>query len=134
MENTTNGTTQNNGLPNEDINRTDSNPIVPTHVEATASDDIFAETAPVKIISLNDVAGTATSGHDKESFDDLPYEDPAVTNPAELASFPKAAPIADAADIENETGNRLVTRKSSPVREGRNIAQSDNRPDENGYI
>jgi len=134
MENTTNGNTENTGLPNEDTNRTNNNPIIPTHVEATASDDIFAETAPVKIISLNDVAGTTPSAHNKESFDDLPYEDPAITNPAELASFPKAAPIADAADVENETGNRLVNRKGSPVREGRNIAQSDNRPDENGYI
>jgi len=125
MENTTNGTPENTGLPNN----TQDNKIIPNHVEATASDDIFAETAPVKIISLDDV----TTTH-KESFDDLPYEDPAITNPAELASFPKAAPKVDASEVENESGNRLVNRKSSPVREGRNIAQSDNRPDENGYI
>lgn len=131
MENTTNGTPQNNGLPNQEPDRTNDNTIIPTHVEATASDDIFTETAPVKIISLDD---TTVASHKKESFDDLPYEDPAVVNPAELASFPKAAPKVDAADVENESGNRLVNRKSSPVREGRNIAQSDNRPDENGYI
>ena len=125
MENTTNGTPQNTGLPNS----TEDNKIIPNHIEATASDDIFAETAPVKIITIDNAA----TAH-KESFDDLPYEDPAVTNPAELASFPKAAPKVDASEVENESGNRLVNRKSSPVREGRNIAQSDNRPDENGYI
>jgi len=132
MENTTNGTPENTGLPNQETNRTNDNRIIPNHVEATASDDIFAETAPVKIVSLD---GTpVTTSHNNESYADLPYEDPAVTNPAELASFPKAAPKADAAEIENESENRLVNRKSSPVREGRNIAQSDNRPDENGYI
>jgi len=131
MENTTNGNTQNSGLPNPEINRNDDNR-VPSHVEATASDDIFAETAPVHTISLDTTNDTST--RDSQSYDDLPYADPALVNPEELASFPDPAPKEDASQVEFESENRLVNRKPSPVREGRNIAQSDNRPDENGYI
>jgi hypothetical protein len=131
MENTTNGNTQNSGLPNPDFNRNDDNAI-PSHVEATASDDIFAETAPVRTISLDTT--NDNSSKDSQSYDDLPYADPALVNPEELASFPDPAPKEDASQVEFESENRLVNRKPSPVREGRNIAQSDNRPDENGYI
>jgi hypothetical protein len=131
MENTTNGNTQNSGLPNPEINRSDDNAI-PSHVEATASDDIFAETAPVRTISLDTT--NDNSSKDSQSYDDLPYADPALVNPEELASFPDPAPKEDASQVEFESENRLVNRKPSPVREGRNIAQSDNRPDENGYI
>jgi len=59
----------------------------------------------------------------------LPYEDPIVTNPEELASFPKAAPIADAADVAEESKTRIVNVKSSPVREGRNIIRTDTNSD-----
>ena len=97
MENTTNGTPENTGIPNN------------TRFEESRN------TTP------------------KDNFIP-PYEDPAITNPAELASFPKAAPKADAGKVSFESEDRLVNRKSSPVREGINIAQSDNRPDENGYI
>jgi hypothetical protein len=131
MENTTNGNTQNSGLPNPEINRNDDN-TVPSHVEATASDDIFAETAPVRTISIDTT--NDNSSKDSQSYDDLPYADPALVNPEELASFPDPAPKEDASQVEFESENRLVNRKPSPVREGRNIAQSDNRPDENGYI
>ncbi|MXN89839.1 hypothetical protein GR160_01235 [Flavobacterium sp. Sd200] len=64
---------------------------------------------------------------------DLPYEDPAITNPQELASFPKPAPIVDAEDVENESESRLVNHRS-PVRDGSHIARTDNAPDERGYI
>lgn len=59
----------------------------------------------------------------------LPYEDPAITNPQELASFPPPAPIADAADVEEESKTRIVNVKSSPVREGRNIIRTDTNSD-----
>jgi|GEM_PF-1920562 len=55
----------------------------------------------------------------------LPYEDPAILNPQELATFPKAAPIVDAADVEEENRTRPINVKSSPVREGRNIVRTD---------
>ena len=63
----------------------------------------------------------------------LPYEDPAITNPEELASFPKHSEIADAGEIERESENHLVNRRS-PVREGRNITRTDNNPDTDGYM
>lgn len=63
----------------------------------------------------------------------LPYEDPAITNPEELASFPKNSEIADATDVERESESRLVNRRT-PVREGRNITRTDNNPDTEGYM
>jgi len=63
----------------------------------------------------------------------LPYEDPAVTNPEELASFPKKAKIVDAVEVERESKNRLVNERT-PVREGRNIIRTDNNPDTDGFM
>jgi len=67
-------------------------------------------------------------------YSDLPYEDPAVVNPTELASFPEPAEIADAQDVENENTVRTVTPNKSPVREGRNIISTDNNPDRDGFM
>ena len=64
---------------------------------------------------------------------DLPYEDPAITNPEELASFPTPAQIADAQEVKNESADHLVNRRS-PVREGRNITRTDNNPDNDGFM
>lgn len=63
----------------------------------------------------------------------LPYEDPAITNPEELATFPKRSEIADAGQIENESESHLVNKRT-PVREGRNITRTDNNPDTDGYM
>ena len=63
----------------------------------------------------------------------LPYEDPAVTNPEELATFPKRSKIASAAEIENESKDHLVNKRS-PVREGRNIIRTDNDPNNDGFL
>ena len=63
----------------------------------------------------------------------LPYEDPAITNPEELATFPKRSKIADAGRIEDESESHLVNRRT-PVREGRNITRTDNNPDTDGYM
>lgn len=63
---------------------------------------------------------------------DVPgVEDPAAVNPEELASFPKQkdkGPL----PIDHEKENAITKRSS--VREGRNIARTENTPDENGYI
>lgn len=63
----------------------------------------------------------------------LPYEDPAITNPQELASFPKNSTIADAHEIEIERESHLVNKRT-PVREGRNIVRTDNNPDTDGFM
>ncbi|MFP9098801.1 hypothetical protein ACLI09_07095 [Flavobacterium sp. RHBU_24] len=55
----------------------------------------------------------------------LPYEDPAIINPQELATFPKPAPIVDAADVEEENRTHTLHEKRSPLREGRNIVRTD---------
>jgi len=65
---------------------------------------------------------------------DLPYEDPAVTNPEELASFPKPAEIVSQQDIDNENETHLINTKRSPVREGRNIISTDNNPNRDGFM
>ncbi|MES2487691.1 MAG: hypothetical protein V4581_17305 [Bacteroidota bacterium] len=67
-------------------------------------------------------------------YNDLPYEDPAVVNPQELASFPEPAEIVDAQDVENENTIHMVTPNKNPVREGRNIISTDNNPDRDGFM
>lgn len=64
----------------------------------------------------------------------LPYEDPAVVNPEELATFPKAAPKADATDIADENQAHPVSVQRSPVREGRNIVRTDTAPNPDGFM
>ena len=63
----------------------------------------------------------------------LPYEDPAITNPDELATFPKRSKIADAGQVEEERESHLTNRRT-PVREGRNITRTDNNPDTDGFM
>lgn len=58
----------------------------------------------------------------------LPYEDPAITNPEELASFPKNSKIEKASEVEKERESHLVNKRT-PLREGRNITQTDNSPE-----
>lgn len=63
----------------------------------------------------------------------LPYYDPAMVNPEELASFPKKSKITAAKEVENERESHLVNKRT-PVREGRNITRTDNNPDSNGFM
>jgi hypothetical protein len=58
----------------------------------------------------------------------LPYDDPAVINPEELASFPKGSKITDAKEVELERKSHLVNKRS-PLREGRNITRTDDSPE-----
>lgn len=64
----------------------------------------------------------------------LPYEDPAIVNPEELASFPKAAKKVGTQQIEDESETRIVSVKQSPLREGRNIVRTDTAPDPDGFM
>lgn len=65
----------------------------------------------------------------------LPEDDPAVINPDELASFPKEKHTENP-DIEDERDPKLVNRKTSPVREGRNITRTGpgSNVDEDGFM
>ncbi len=68
------------------------------------------------------------------SYDGLPYEDPAITNPVELATFPKPAKKVSAQEIEDENETHVINTKRSAVREGRNIISTDNNPDRDGFM
>jgi hypothetical protein len=61
----------------------------------------------------------------------LPYEDPAIVNPDELASFPKQVRT-DGYHPDHES--HLVNKRTTPVRDGRNITRTDNQPDKKGYM
>ena len=63
----------------------------------------------------------------------LPYPDPAVVNPEELATFPKRSQQSDPGDIEDEKESHLVNKRS-PLRDGRNITRTDNNPDNDGFM
>lgn len=63
----------------------------------------------------------------------IPTNDPAITNPVELATFPKQKKTDDP-DLEEERENHMVNRKKSPVRSGRNITNTDNNPDKDNYM
>lgn len=69
-----------------------------------------------------------------QSYDGLPYEDPAITNPVELATYPAPAKKVSATDIENENESHVANTKRSAVREGRNIISTDNNPDRDGFM
>jgi len=61
----------------------------------------------------------------------LPEDDPALINPDELATFPEEQKNPHL-DVEDENESRLVNRKTSPVRDGRNITRTDTTPDNDG--
>lgn len=58
------------------------------------------------------------------------YEDPAIINPEELATFPK--------QVKSSSGyhhhESHLVNKRTPVRDGRNITRTDNHPDKNGFM
>lgn len=69
-----------------------------------------------------------------QSYDGLPYQDPALINPIELASFPPPAEKVSAKEIEIENETSVVHVHRNPVREGRNIINTDNSPDRDGFM
>jgi hypothetical protein len=61
----------------------------------------------------------------------LPEDDPALINPDELATFPKEMKNENP-DLDEERDSHLTNRRSSAVREGRNITRTDTTPDNDG--
>jgi len=61
----------------------------------------------------------------------LPEDDPALINPDELATFPKEVKN-EYPDLDEERDSHLTNRRSSPVRDGRNITRTDTTPDNDG--
>ena len=52
----------------------------------------------------------------------LPYDDPAMINPDELASFPKQ--VSTEAYLHYDHESHLVNRRTTPARDGRNITRT----------
>ena len=63
----------------------------------------------------------------------MPYEDPAIVNPDELATFPKQVKN-DEFHGHHHHPHHPLHFKSTPVRDGRNITRTDNHPEKNGFI
>jgi hypothetical protein len=92
--------------------------------------------------NTNSHVGSTSAGRDKsefkkgehKSYDKLPYQDPAITNPVELATYPRPAEKVSAQDIENENETHVINTKRNAVREGRNIISTDNNPDRDGFM
>lgn len=53
---------------------------------------------------------------------DLPYEDPAIVNPAELASFPKM--VMNDNHRHPDHDSHLVNKRVTPARDGSNIVKT----------
>jgi hypothetical protein len=140
MENQENSNNPNTGLPNQEFNRTNDNRKQQENIDVTPLDTTSLDSIPLRSDRSENITFSDTTFADsvplrttKPTDTTLPYEDPAVINPEELASFPKPAPKADAADVENESENRLVNKRS-PVRDGTHITRTGNTPNEEGYI
>lgn len=62
----------------------------------------------------------------------LPEDDPALINPDELATFPEEEKNPNLNSADDDDNSHIVSRKSSPVREGRNITRTDTTADNDG--
>lgn len=75
------------------------------------------------------VYGNRTSGYNMWSQEGLPYEDPAIVNPQELASFPKQVKKNDAHHHHSHHHHHHYEQK-----DGKRITRTDNHPDKDGYM
>ena len=70
--------------------------------------------------------------------DIMPYEDPAIVNPNELATFPKQVTKDEAHHghyhHHSHHHHHSLHSKTTPVRDGRNITRTDNHPEKNGFM
>lgn len=66
--------------------------------------------------------------------DIMPYEDPAIVNPNELATFPKQVKKNDVHHHSYYHHHHPLHIKTTPARDGRNITRTDNHPEKNGFI
>ncbi len=75
-------------------------------------------------------------GHNSErlynDYSMLPYEDPALINPDELATFPKTVKKDGYHHYHDHELHEITKR--TPVRDGRNITRTDNQPDKRGFM
>lgn len=74
---------------------------------------------------LGDLGGNPYQMNTSSDNFTFPYEDPAIINPDELASFPKVT-CPSHGYYHHES--HLVNRRT-PVRDGKNITITDNHPD-----
>ena len=65
-------------------------------------------------------------------YNGLPYDDPAILNPDELATFPKQ--VRRDGYHHHDHHHHHHHMKSTPVRDGRNITRTDNHPDKHGFM
>ncbi|MXN92463.1 hypothetical protein GR160_14635 [Flavobacterium sp. Sd200] len=67
-------------------------------------------------------------GHQETShpYGYLPYDDPAITNPQELATFPKKTKAQD--DYHHHDHESHLVNRRTPVRNGVNITRTDGQP------
>lgn len=63
----------------------------------------------------------------------LPYDDPAVINPQELATFPKQVERDDHYHHHHEHESHLINKKVKPGTDNY-ITRTDNNPDKRGYM
>lgn len=80
--------------------------------------------------------GSMNEGGNQEmshSYSYTLYDDPAIINPAELATFPKRQVIPAEEHHYYDHESHLVNRRT-PVRSGMNITRTDNQPDRNGFM
>lgn len=69
----------------------------------------------------DDMGGNRQMSHSSGNFD-LPYDDPAIVNPDELASFPKMVMPGNNRQPDHES--HLVNKRTTPARDGRNITRT----------
>lgn len=62
----------------------------------------------------------------------MPYDDPALVNPDELATFPKTVKSGGYHQHHDHELHEITKR--TPVRDGRNITRTDNNPDKRGFM
>ena len=71
---------------------------------------------------LNDLGGNEQMSHSSGNFN-LPYDDPAIVNPAELASFPRVA-MKGNQHHHTDHESHLVNKRTTPARDGRTITRT----------
>jgi len=83
----------------------------------------------------DDQGGQKGHGHERDySYSMLPYDDPAIINPDELATFPKMVNTDAYHHHYHQDHESHSVSKRTPVRDGRNITRTDNHPDKHGFM
>jgi hypothetical protein len=76
--------------------------------------------------------GGQTNQRHTNDYSMMPYEDPAIVNPDELATFPKIVKTGGYHNYHDHELHEITKR--TPVRDGRNITRTDNNPDKHGFM